>query len=244
MMTVMIRVIEAFERGEIRYCIIRDGENPGQHPAGDVDFLVAPTDLPQVAAALRELGFVRAPRLGYAPHHFFAGFDDRTGAWLKLDIVTDLRYGRPIPVLFTRLGDACLQRRRRSGNVCIPSAEDELLGLLLHCILDKGRFAPRRWSRIQALHVEAGDVAYLETQVAQIWPAGMTWRDLSGLIGAGDQQALLAMEPALGAALRRQTALRSFLAGYSSRVLRKLNRLTDRFQPSEVRPALQAIKRS
>lgn len=43
----------------------------------------------------------------------------------KLDAVTTVMFGRPIPALKTLLAEGCLARRQRRGPTYVPSPEDE-----------------------------------------------------------------------------------------------------------------------
>src|SRR5690606_8686818 len=146
------RVLNAFDAAGIRYCVLRDGEVVDvQIAPGETDLLIASEDFRKAAVMLAEGGFRRVVRWGYAPHHFFVGYDQEARGTVKLDVVTDIRYGRPVANLFTELAANCLNRRQKLNRVYVPSPEDELVTLLLHCILDKGRFAPERWSRLKTL---------------------------------------------------------------------------------------------
>ena len=82
---------------------------------GDVDMLVAAEQFGLMRRMLERLGFVALARWGQSPHHFFIGYDESNDLWLKLDILTELAYGRPIPALRTELAPHCLDNRIRRG---------------------------------------------------------------------------------------------------------------------------------
>ena len=97
--------------------------------------LVARRELKLLRGLLRRLGFVELPGWGYAPHHFFVAYDVESASWLKLDVVTAVSFGSPIHALPSSLASNCLQNRRHCGLTYVPSPEDELITMLLHCDL-------------------------------------------------------------------------------------------------------------
>src|SRR3990172_2870757 len=193
MRALVLEVCKTLERENIPYCLMRDGDQLEQLlKGGEVDLLILENRLASLQDLLSQLSFRRLPSGGYAPHHFFVAYDRDSQAWLKLDVVTEVAYGRPIPALRTALGDHCLSHRRRSGPVFVPAPEDELVTLLLHCVLDKECFAPTRRRRLQALCRQIGDEQHLAALLADHWSPTMSWSQLAALIEAENWTALLA----------------------------------------------------
>ncbi|MCH7810919.1 MAG: PD-(D/E)XK nuclease family protein, partial [Chloroflexi bacterium] len=145
-------VLEAFARESLRYCVLRDADCLARH-GGEVDLLVDRRDLARLPKVLGPLGFVRVRSWG-SPHRFFLAYDRASDAWLKLDVIPRLAYGH-IPVLGTSLTDRCLKNRRCCQSAFIPSPEDELVALLLHCVLEKRRFEPLRRDQAAVSFIEA-----------------------------------------------------------------------------------------
>jgi thymidylate kinase len=106
-------------------------------------------------------------------------YDEDTDTWLKLDVVTDLVYGRPIRCMRLALGSHCLANRHRLEPLTVLAIEDEFFTLLLHCILDKGQFRTGHRKRLKSLGVS---ITKNHARVQQIreycqvyLPALITW---------------------------------------------------------------------
>jgi len=236
-----LQLYQGLEQEPIQYCLLRDGERLDQPlNGGEVDVLVQKGQLTQLCDLLTRLGFFPLPSWGYAPHHFFVAYDEASDAWLKLDVVSEVAYGRPIPALRTALADGCLSRRRPVGPAFIPSPEDELVSLLLHCVLDKGYFAPARGQRLQALCHQITDERYLLALLAEYWSPATTWSELATQIAVENWAALLAERPTVAARLASHDRLGTLGRQIRDRVLRKLNHWAGLFRPHVPTVALLA----
>jgi hypothetical protein len=147
------QVFAALDQAAITYSLLRGFEEL-ETTAGssEVDLLVAPAHLPALRDALAAQGFAALPAWGHAPHHFFVAYNRSTGAWLKLDVVTDLRYGKPFRTLRLDLRENCLRHRQRREFTFVLSPADEFFTLFLHCLLDKGNFRAARRERLVELY--------------------------------------------------------------------------------------------
>ena len=149
MQELLLHVFHTIEQANIRYCVLRGYEELDEiEDGGDVDLLVQADQIERFREVLGRLEFVMLPVWGHAPHRFFVGYDQSADRWLKLDVVTTVAFGKPIHAIETNLASSCLDRRYRREPTFVPSPEDELLTLLLHCLLDKAAFAPNRRARI------------------------------------------------------------------------------------------------
>jgi thymidylate kinase len=190
------QIFAALDRAEIAYCLLRGFEELDA-PAGsrEVDLLVAPEHLSVLAKTLAARGFVALPAWGHAPHHFFVAYDRMNGAWLKFDVVTDLRYGQPYRTLRVGLAANCLRQRQRREFTFVLSPADEFFTLFLHCLLDKGSFREARRERLLELRRQMIDDKTIATQaaahVARYLAPAMTWERLTQAIDADDWQALV-----------------------------------------------------
>lgn len=218
------RVFKSLEQKNIQYCLVRDHDGLDRFANRvEVDLLVQDIQLAQLSHLLAELGFARLPSRGYAPHHFFVAYDKDADRWLKIDVVTEIAYGKPVRALRTALAIGCLGNRRRCGSAFVPAPEDELVMLLLHCVLDKGDFAPSRRQRLKALRYQVTDGDYLRALLAMYWSPTMSWPQIAALIEAEDWPALLAERAAVGARLASRDPIGTLGRQMRDRALRKLN---------------------
>jgi thymidylate kinase len=192
-------VFAEFDRAKITYCLLRGhAELLNGIVDGDVDLLVDADHLGQMRRLLERLGFVALSRWGQWPHHFFIGYDESNDTWIKLDIISELAYGRPIPALRTPLAIHSLNNRVRRGSIFVLAAEDEFLTLLLHCLLDKGLVKPAYRARLSMLAREIIEDQLIATRVALCFPPSVGWEHLKQLIIRGEWETLLTTRVALG----------------------------------------------
>ncbi len=211
----------------ISYCLLRDyDKNVKGSIDGDVDLLVAPNQCEHLQYLLEQLGFVMLARWGQSPHHFFIGYDAHSDCWIKLDVVTELAYGRPIPALRTTLAVQCLRNARRRGWVVVLSSEDEFITLLLHCLLDKGAFKLEHQLRLVALAHEIGASQTMESQIARYFPPSVSWTQIEQAIMCGDWEILLQTRCNVAACLVRRDPLGTYWRRFTRRALRFLDRRT------------------
>lgn len=116
---VVADALRALDSAGVGYCL-RNGED-GHRPAPgeDVDVLVAPRDRRRAGSALAAAGWapLRAP--GHQGHDFWVRHEPATG-WLKLDVLTELRYGRE-----RRPVQPVIERRVLVEGVWSAAPEDE-----------------------------------------------------------------------------------------------------------------------
>lgn len=241
MHTLLTEIFERLEHEQIQYCLLRGYEElEALDDTGDVDLLVQAEQLEQLHALMARLHFVRLPSWGHAPHQFFVAYDEATDRWLKLDVVTTVMYGKPIPALATTLADGCLARRQPRGPTYVPAPEDELVTLLLHCLLDKGAFEPHRQARVRALRAEVRDEAAINRLLRSVWSPDMTWGRLAALIDGECWPELLSAAGGIARRLRRGQRLAALRRRLGGRALRKLDRVAGMLQPRSLTVALLA----
>lgn len=221
----LARVFAVLDQESIVYCVLRGYEELLCGVVdGDVDLLVAQKQFGRFQEVLTRCGFVALSRWGQSPHSFFIGYDEVGDCWIKLDVVTELAYGRPIPVLRTPLALACLDGRRRYGPCYVPAVEDEWLTLLLHCLLDKGGFELGYRVRLMALVGAVRDTQRMARQVACCFPPSVGWCQLQAWVGAGDWDAIMQVRPFVVACLSQGDRWRVRWRWVGRRVLRVLDR--------------------
>lgn len=219
-----------FEHAGIIYALLRGyGEWREALDHLEVDLLVASADLSRLAKMLSTKNFVELPNWGHAPHHFFLGFDQHSGIWLKFDVVTELRYGAPVRALRVDLAGACLQQRQRRDPTFVLAPEHELLTLLLHGLLDKKELRAARRERLLVLFREAQSTAQAATRcrnlVEKFLAPALPWKTLETLLQREDWQSLLQLRHKLARrwrGLQRGAALRRTISCYMLRRLRPL----------------------
>lgn len=214
-----------FERQGVRYCVLRTHE-PSQAAAGipEVDLLVDRRQLRLLARILEENGYRPLLSWGNAPHSFFIGFDPSRGGWLKFDVVTDIRYGEPIRALSSGLAKNCLRHRRRQASVYVLAPENELIKLLLHCLLHVRDFEARDRSRMNALWRELERAPRLRARTVRMFerlvaPA-ISWTMFEQAMDTQDWSALMNRRRAVVHHLFWRDPLRAVGRYLSGRILR------------------------
>jgi thymidylate kinase len=228
------------DRGGVRYCVLRDADRLDALAAGgELDVLIHEADTEHMEAAAIASGFVRLPAWGRAPHRFYVHYDAASDAWFKCDVVTGVAFGRPAHALTTDLGDACLAARRRDGGVWVPCAEDELVTLLLHAILDTGAFQSHRRDRVVLLRRRITVDDRIAGHLRRYWP-GMTWPRLAALVDAADWTAMLAERDRLSRHVCNDGRWRLLGRRSRDRALRTAHRLVRLVRPDVPSVALLA----
>ncbi|HWJ61945.1 MAG TPA: ATP-binding protein [Acidimicrobiales bacterium] len=217
-------VLADLTRHGIEHAVIRP---PGRDGSGvlEVDLLVGPGSLAATEALLAEDGFARRRSWGRRPHRFH--LKPVTGGeeldWLKVDLVTDLCFGRwhELP---TRAADRCLAHPDRPDRDHLAPA-DELLALVGHALLDGRGLTPEIQARLRVLARRDPGPGAL---AAQLVPGGggvPSWEHLVAAIQAEDWATVERAAPVLRkrvtdsrlAVFRRRTASR--VARRSTKVL-------------------------
>ncbi|TLM73757.1 hypothetical protein [Pseudarthrobacter sp. NamB4] len=135
-----------------------------------MDLLVAPELLAGLDHLLAGVGFQRVAALGHGSHRFYFRYVPDEDLWIKLDIVSDIRFGK-FQELRTPLAAGCLRRRVALGPLWLPEARDQAWLQLLHLVLDKGEIAADRIpaARSAATVASAGDpvATYLDGKLGE-----------------------------------------------------------------------------
>ena len=164
---------------------------------GSLTLLVPRADLSRVDAALRPLGLVRAPEDPQVGSRHYCGYDGATGSWSRIEVATELWYGAGARRHRLERGARLLARRHGSA----LSAVDELVDLLLRCLLDLGAFAPEDRERLRALHAGLAAASPAERRAmadTERWLApALRGRELGAVIEAGRWDELLACRQAV-----------------------------------------------
>jgi thymidylate kinase len=145
-------VFSELEQAGVEYCVLRGiDELTSESVWQEVDLLVAPEDMDLFVYTVRRNGFASWPSWGHEPHRFFMTYDAQSGSWLKLDVVNELRYGKPFRCIPVDIAASCLCDRQRWGPTWVTTVDDEFLTTTLHCVLDKGGFRDEHRRRLRML---------------------------------------------------------------------------------------------
>jgi len=213
------RALEALERSNVHWCLLR-GESDLASPEGDVDLLVARGDMPRLRDALAPLGYVPLRAWGRGPHRFFVTYDEPSARWIKLDVVTQLAYGR-YQELRTAAAAGCLARRRYVGALALLSPGDAFWALLLHRMLDREAFSAAHRGRL----LELADEADCDSELANIADAAFAegWgaATVLELVRAEDWAALTTIAKERRATCGNRRRLEMWLRVLVNRALRR-----------------------
>lgn len=226
------RVLEALsslDRDGLRYCLLR-GYEELVRGGGDreIDLLLSRRGLPALARELGRRGFATLPAWGHEPHRFFVRYEGEEDGWLKVDVVTDVRYGRSAFV--HRHPDAArvLRDRVRRGAVWVPDPADEFVVLLMHCLLDGRRVAPKHRRRLASLRHELrkeGREDGLVRRVEAILEPAVSWEPVARALDDGAWRELESLGSGLGRQLLRKDPVGAVRRATWSRARRLLRPL-------------------
>jgi thymidylate kinase len=227
MKVTLINVFKALNQKQIKYCLLRGMADLSENlRKKEVDLLVPPDYLPEFVNTVAKLGFFPIPSWGHAPHYFFVAFDKTSDTWLKLDVVIDLVYGKPIPFLRVELTERCLANRIQQGDIYVLSPEDGFITLLLHCLLDKGAFRAKHCQRLASLkETTTKDVTLkqrLESYLKHYFPQTFHYGATIEAIERGDWQWFLDQQAAVKHRLFWKQPLTNIWRKLSTRLLRLL----------------------
>lgn len=187
--TLLEQAFAAFDDHGVRWSVLR-GADDLEHAERDVDLLVSVEDLPVFEKVVSGLGGVRLPKWLQGWHRFYWFRPPqlrRPG--LMLDVVTTLTYGRDRR-LPTDLAAAALGRRIRRGTRYELSPTDTFWTVMLHCLLDKGRFDEQRIRELEAALPDLVFPSEGEVVVESHCPPGWSPERLAERVARGDWQTL------------------------------------------------------
>ncbi len=237
----LVAIFEQLDANGVSYCLLRDAERlTALERGGELDLLVDPVHFGVLTQVFQHHRFVKVPAWGHAPHHFLLHYAEASDVWLKCDVVTEVAYGRPVHALRTDLGTACLAHRRRTGHTFGPSAEEELVTLLLHCVIDKQSFPAERIARLKSLRARSTRTDVLTRHLTRYWSSTMTWPALAEMIDEDRWESLLASRACVIETVAAHDRIGTAWRGARDRVLRKLGRAVGLVRPSYPSIALLA----
>ncbi|MGY1779748.1 hypothetical protein [Geodermatophilus sp. SYSU D01036] len=117
----VLAALSALDEAGVTFALLRGGDEPAS--GGDVDVLVAETDLATTEGHLRAAGWLRVPAAGHGSHRFHVRYDAGTRRWSELDLVTRIDLGS-LQGYRTDLAAACLARRGYRDGLPVLDPDD------------------------------------------------------------------------------------------------------------------------
>jgi hypothetical protein len=224
----------------VGWCLLR-GEATLNPPEGDVDLLVHGDDVRAVRRVLTSIsGFVEFRGWGRWPHAFFVGHVPGEDARVKLDVVSELAFGR-YGELPTRAGEAVVARRVRDGLLVRPAPADAFWALLLHGLLDRRALSPGYARELEALSPAArADDSPLRALIDAASPPSWDAARVIDAAAARRFDALLAIAPHLRAHWPGTPRAASTARAW----FRRGQRYADRRRPRRAGPSASSSARS
>lgn len=228
---VVQRACAALTGAGVRWALLRGAADLAR-PEGDVDLLVGASDLRRLDGVLATAGLRRLGVRGHGSHRFYFAHVPDDDLVVKLDVVTRLDFG-PRQELRSGLATACLGRRRRVDGLWRLAAADEAWLLLLHLLLDKGRFPAGRLE--QARH--SGAAASADSPVAAFLDRALGSGTAERVLRTVQDGDLRQVEELAASSVQRWAARRPLTTGWTrsrTRLLRRLELPVGRRSPGLV----------
>lgn len=248
----LLELFHALEERGIRYSLLRGFDELAlKEPVKEIDLLADPSQLREFFRVAARCGFMEVPRWGYEPHYFYVAYDREAAAWLKLDLVVELAYGKALRWLRVDLTEQCLTRRQKVvlADARAPKGETSLIGnwqlaidncqfthvlspadefttLFFHCLLDKGTFREARRERLLALKNRADQEIALKEAILKNFqpylPAGFSWQTIAEILQETDRQALIKHRQAFTGKLFWRNPAGNLARNLRTRLMRRL----------------------
>lgn len=223
-------VFEKLDRASIRYCVFRDyNQIEVPEESKEIDLLVDPRDMKKLGDLLAKNGFAPLPSWGHEPHNFFVTYNKSLGMWLKLDVITALRFGKPVSALELDFTSSYLTNRTRREIAFVPTTEDKFLVLLLKCIINDKKFNDVRKARLQEMFMEIHEDPFarerLEKNLTKYLPGILDWPAIAAAFQSQQPEQLLATRKAIRQRLFRQAPLAVMGRHVHTRLMKRISPL-------------------
>lgn len=213
----------ALDAAGVRWCRLRDRDGGDED-----DLLIHPGDLATARRALAAVGYVEIRHPGHGTHHAFVGYDESTGRWPKVDVVTAIDLGR-WQEWRTTLADGVLQRRTERHDGWRPADDDAFWTLLAHELLDRPGAPLRRLDRLRDAAAGARPSDDGGRWAAPLLPRGWTPERVIATAADGDVDALRELARGMRRRLDGQAPFATRRRRMSARILRRLDRMDPPF---------------
>jgi thymidylate kinase len=211
MKNILEKVFESVNNAGLEYVILRKYDSlPDGMGDGDIDVLVSFKDVQRLRSILTGMNFLIVSDI--YPHTFAFFFDETQGELIKFDIVDRFAFGTKLIAPFPKCYEqTVLGRRIRNKAFYVPSPEDEMILLFLHCLGDRGFFDPDYKERLQGLVARELDTRYMIKLLDRIFGRRKSHNVLPW-IRKGRFDQLIKLRRQLGVYLARQLNRKGLLA--------------------------------
>lgn len=196
----LMTLFQSLNQCGIRYCVFKDHHRLLEWAREkEIDLIVDARDLDRLRARLIELEFLETPSWGHEPHKFFVRYIKQLRIWLKLDVVTAIRLGKPVSALRLDYLEEFMRQRVNEGPVAVPAADSEFLVLLLKSIVNDRALHEARLARLLTLREEIQAQEGLETRLSRalerLFGAMLTREFVDEALTAGHVNMLMQKRP-------------------------------------------------
>jgi hypothetical protein len=192
----------------LRWCLLREGAGSDVSGA-HASILIHRADVRRAHALLARMAFVRRSTAdGSGSRSAFVAYHEPTGAWIEVDVVTELAFGLDASLL-TDAAEGCLARRRQVSTTFTLSDDDEFWIGLLSRLLDLGSFAPEESARLRALAATARTDGTWAGIVDRACPSGWNAARVLDTARAEQWQVLEGLGPLLTSAWAQKLGART-----------------------------------
>ena len=196
----LVAAFEALDSAGTNWVLLRDSI-PGVATSQDVDILVDAEWASRLDVLLMSVGYRRVPGAGQGSHRFYIGYDVPHDAWVTLDVVTEVAFGRHLEFL-TPVARDVLARARHVDGLRLLHPDDAFWHRLLHYLLDKVAIPPHGHAVLRELAAATGGASPLARIVDGLRPAGLSASAVLALVRSGDTRAVDALSGTLRRAWR------------------------------------------
>jgi len=223
-------VLDDFNRNNVEYCVLRNYEfllDVHARQERDVDILVTDRDLDKVDKILRRHGFTGGKR-GCTTNHISY---QREVVKLKNEVrkigfdlhINGLAYNGVFYLSALNILSRRKHLKAASGTFFyVPSDEDYFLELLLHSVLDKGKFKEKYLAILNRVKFEKLDIAYVERTLSELFGKYLSSRILEFSLNR-QYESILKMKWAMVTALCQRNLANTFILIRNLLRIRRIN---------------------
>lgn len=182
-------LLSELDAREITHVVLRPADLLADGEVGKLRVLIERDDLGAVEQVARQLRLAPQPSASPFERSWVTNGNCRS-SW-RLSVLGELAYGGVAPCLVT--GEAehrVVARRQRRAGISVAAPSDELVDLVLHCLLDARAFTPQSRRRLvqlmSALRADPPSAGRAAERVQQELAPALTWSQLlSDIVGEG-----------------------------------------------------------
>lgn len=167
-MKILESLFEAINIESLSYCLVRNFKSTELGQSPDIDFLLEKKSYKKFKSVLTKMGFKQIFSGPFPGHAVFIKDNPETNGFINIDLHIDglIRDG-----LLYLPAKNMISRRKKSNNYFIPSNEDYVIGLIMHCIIDKKKFK-KEYKKEVIINLERKtfNKSYFEKEINNLLP--------------------------------------------------------------------------